>query len=265
METRVNERLSINQIIADCERYWLETKVPRSVSNAMKLELESHLYEAVAAGKQPAAVVGNDLAQFAESWASEFRSPAAAESWKRIQQRESQTRSRLIGAGLTAAGLATIAVGFMTKEEAVDDIEFWLWLWVGAAVVLGIGEMVTAGFFLLPFAGAAVVAALLALLGVHPLIQLIAFAIFSVVFLIALRRFAKSDEEVMHPVGAKRYVDARGTVTESIDPYSGEGRVRVETEQWRATTDLDEVIEAGTPIVVVDVRGARLVVEPAQI
>ena len=69
----------------------------------------------------------------------------------------------------------------------------------------------------------------------------------------------------MHPVGAKRYVDARGTVTEAIDPFSGEGRVRVETEQWRATTDLDEVIDTGTPIVVVDVRGARLVVEPIRI
>jgi membrane protein implicated in regulation of membrane protease activity len=265
METRVSDRLTINQIVADCERYWVETRVPRSVSNAMKLELESHLYEAAAAGKEPAAVVGKDLAQFAESWASEFRSPATTESWERIQRRQSQTRSLLIGAGLTAAGLATIAIGFMTKEESVDEMEFWLWLWVGAAVVLGVGEMITAGFFLLPFAGAAVVTAILALIGVHPIIQLFTFAIFSVLFLVALRRFAKSDEEVTHPVGAKRYVDARGTVTEAIDPYSGEGRVRVETEQWRATTDLNEVIEAGTAIIVVDVRGARLVVEPEQI
>ena len=265
METRVSDRLSIKQIITACERYWLETKVPRSVSMAMKLELESHLHEAATAGKDPATVVGADLASFAESWASEFRSPAAAEAWKRIQRRESQTRSRLIAAGLTAAGLAIIAIGFITKEEAVDEMEFWLWLWIGAAVVLGVGEMITAGFFLLPFAGAAVVTAMLALFGVHPIIQLATFAVFSVLFLIALRVFAKSEQDVVHPVGAKRYVDARGTVTEAIDPFSGEGRVRVETEQWRATTDLDEVIDTGTPIVVVDVRGARLVVEPIQI
>jgi membrane protein implicated in regulation of membrane protease activity len=231
----------------------------------MKLELESHLHEASAAGKDPAMVVGTDLASFAESWASEFRSPAAAEAWQRIQRRESQTRSRLIAAGLTAAGLITIAIGFMTKEEAVEDIEFWLWLWVGAAVVLGIGEMMTAGFFLLPFAMAAVVSALLALVGVHPIIQLVSFAVFSIIALVALRRFAKKDEDVLHPVGAKRYVDARGSVIETIDRDSGVGRVRVETEQWRATTDLDEVIEVGTPITVVDVRGARLVVEPTEI
>ena len=253
METRVSERLSIKQITTACERYWLETKVPRSVSSAMKLELESHLHEAAAAGKDPAAVVGPDLAAFAESWASEFRSPAATEMWQRIQRRESQTRSRLIGAGLTAVGLATIAIGLMTKEEAVEDIEFWLWLWVGAAVVL------------VPFAMAAVVSALLALLGVHPIIQLVSFAVFSIIALVGLRRFAKKDEEVMHPVGAKRYVDAQGSVTETIDRYAGEGRVRVETEQWRATTDLDQIIEVGTPVTVVDVRGARLVVEPTEI
>ncbi len=79
------------------------------------------------------------------------------------------------------------------------------------------------------------------------------------------RRFAKKDQEVLHPVGAKRYVDARGAVTEAIDRHTGVGRVRVETEQWRATTDLDGVIEVGTPVTVVDVRGARLVVEPTEI
>jgi membrane protein implicated in regulation of membrane protease activity len=265
METRVSERLSINQIVSDCERYWLETNVPRSVSAAMKLELQSHLYEAESAGKTPAAVVGTDLAAFAESWASEYRSPATAESWARIKKRESQTRGRLIAAGLTAVGLATITIGFMTKEEAVEVIEFWLWLWVGAAVVLGIGEMVTAGFFLLPFAMAAVVSALMALAGVHPIVQLVSFAIFSVIALVALRRFAKKDQDVVHRVGSKRYVDAKGIVTETIDRPADTGRVRVETEQWRATTDLDVVIDVGTPISVVDVRGARLIVEPRQI
>lgn len=265
METRVSKRLSINQILADCERYWLETRVPRSVSNAMKLELESHLYEAAAAGKSPASVIGDDLAQFAESWAVEFRSPAAAESWQRIQHRESRTRGRLVTAGLTAIGLGTIAISFMIKEEAVEDVQFWLWLWVGAAVVLGIGEMVTAGFFLLPFAIAAVVSAILALLNVHPLIQLVAFAVFSVLSLIAIRRFAKQEEDIMYPVGAKRYVDARGSVTETIDPFTGAGRIRVETEEWRATTDLNQSIEVGTPVIVLEVRGSRMVVEPAQI
>jgi membrane protein implicated in regulation of membrane protease activity len=35
-------------------------------------------------------------------------------------------------------------------------------------------------------------------------------------------------------------------------------------QQWRATTQLDEVIEPGTEVRVVDVTGARLVVEPME-
>lgn len=147
----------------------------------------------------------------------------------------------------------------------MEDIQFWLWLWVGAAVVLGIGEMVTAGFFLLPFAIAAVVSAILALTGVNWIIQLVAFAVFSIVSLVLIRRFAKKEEDIMHPVGAKRYVDARGTVIETVNPFTGEGRVRVETEEWRATTDLDQVLEVGTPITVIEVRGSRMVVQPAEI
>lgn len=266
MEPRVNERMSIGRILADCERYWLETRVPRSVSNAMKLELESHLYEAAAAGKSPASVVGEDLAQFAESWASEFRSPAAAEAWRRVQQQQSSTRGRLLSLGLTAAGLITVAVGLATKEKAVDDYtQFWLWLWVGAAVVMGVGEMLTAGFFLLPFAIAAVISMVLALLGVHWIVQLISFIVFSIASLLFLRRFAAKDEDVIHAVGAKRYQDARGTVIETVNPFTGEGRVRVETEVWRATTDLDQIIEVGTPIKVLEVRGSRMVIEQVEV
>lgn len=147
----------------------------------------------------------------------------------------------------------------------MENTEFWLSLWVGAAVVLGIGEMMTAGFFLLPFAAGAVVSALLALMGVHPIIQLISFAVFSILALLGIRRFAKSDEEVLHPVGSKRYVDAVGIVIEDIDRFADTGQVRVATEQWRAMTDMDQVIVSGTPIKVTEVRGARLVVEPTQI
>ena len=77
-----------------------------------------------------------------------------------------------------------------------------------------------------------------------------------------MRKFAWRSAEPSYAVGAKRYLNAVGTVTESVDRVAGTGRVRVETELWRATTDADNVIEAGAEVKVVDVRGARLVVEP---
>jgi membrane protein implicated in regulation of membrane protease activity len=40
------------------------------------------------------------------------------------------------------------------------------------------------------------------------------------------------------------------------------GAVKMGTEDWRATTDRDDEIAAGTVVRVVEVRGTRLVVEP---
>ncbi len=140
------------------------------------------------------------------------------------------------------------------------DNEVWRWIWLGVAVVLGVGEMATAGFFLLPFAVGAVVAAVLAWLNIAAAAQWVAFIGVSVLALVALRKFVPTDED--HPaMGANRFLHARATVIEDVERASGAGRVRVETEEWRATTDGD-TIPIGTEVRVTAIRGARLVVEP---
>jgi len=139
--------------------------------------------------------------------------------------------------------------------------ELWRWIWLGAAVVFGLGEIFTAGFFLLPFAAGAAVAAILAFLDVDPVIQGIVFLVFSVLALIALRRFADRGTGPQHPVGANRFVGETALVTEPIERYGSQGRVRMGTEVWRATTD-GALIEPGREVRVVDVRGTRLVVQP---
>lgn len=264
METQVSERLSIKQIIEDCERYWLDTKVPRSRVREMATELESHLLEAAAESKTPEAVVGPDLAEFAEAWASEYRGPASLEAWNNTGDRRAWRRELWSAYGwlLIPIIVVVLLVAVGPKENNVEDVEVWRWIWVVGAAALGVGEMLTAGFFLLPFAIGAVAAAILAFANVNVPIQLGVFVGASILSLWGLKRFAWSEREIVHPVGAKRYVDARATVTEPIDRVRGVGRVRMDTEIWRATTTLDETIEPGTEVRVVDVTGARLVVEP---
>ena len=79
-----------------------------------------------------------------------------------------------------------------------------------------------------------------------------------------MQRFAWRERETVHAIGAKRYVDARATVTETVNRLDGTGRVRLDTEHWRATTVGDDEIEPGTEVRVIDVTGARLVVEPLE-
>jgi membrane protein implicated in regulation of membrane protease activity len=76
-----------------------------------------------------------------------------------------------------------------------------------------------------------------------------------------LRRFVRIGDQNQPNVGSNRFVGQRARVIEAIDRDAGVGRVRMETETWRATTD-GAPIEEGTEVKVLDVRGTRLVVEP---
>jgi membrane protein implicated in regulation of membrane protease activity len=140
------------------------------------------------------------------------------------------------------------------------DNEIWRWLWTGLAVVLAVGEIFTAGFFLLPFAVGGAVAAILAWLNVAIGWQWIAFFVVSVGTLLYLQRFIKKQDIAdTKSIGSNRYLKMQAVVLEQVDPVAGTGRVRVESEEWRATSD-GEIIEPGTPVTITEVRGTRLVV-----
>ena len=139
--------------------------------------------------------------------------------------------------------------------------EAWLWFWVIAAAFLAVAEVFTAGFFMIPFAIGAAAAAVLAYADAGEIPQLVVFLTVSVAALILLRRFVKHGDEKQHPVGSNRFVGQRARVIEAIDPAHALGRVRMDTEIWRATSDTGPIPE-GADVQVVEVRGTRLVVAP---
>ena len=166
--------------------------------------------------------------------------------------------------GLAILACAALVV-VIPKEDTVDA-ENWQWIWVVAAVILAIGELLTAGFFLLPFAVGAAAAAILAFAGASPVWQLLAFTIISVGFLVLLQRYARrrEDDDLPARAGADRYHGRTALVVEPVYRLTGAGQVRMETEDWRATTDSDDEIPAGVEVRVIEVRGTRLVVEPIE-
>ena len=109
----------------------------------------------------------------------------------------------------------------------------------------------------------AAAAGILALASIGVWLQIIAFVVISVAALWFLQHYAKSDVRgELLPVGASRYIGATAIVTEAVVRATGSGRVRMGTEDWRATTDGNDEIAADTEVRVIEVRGARLVVEP---
>ena len=136
-------------------------------------------------------------------------------------------------------------------------------IWVIAAVVLAIGEMVSLSFFLAPFAGGAAVAAVLSALGAGSTIEWAAFLVVSVVLLAALRPIAREHQRTKGKVkmNTAALVGQTAMVVERIANAEGVGCVKLDGEIWTARAfDEDEVIEPGTKVHVLEIRGATALV-----
>src|SRR4051794_30887942 len=135
-------------------------------------------------------------------------------------------------------------------------------LWLIAAVLLAIGEIATTGFFLAPFAGGAAVASLLAALDAGATIEFAAFLVVSVVLPAALRPVARAQQRDRGVrTGTAALVGQTAMVIERIANAEGVGCVKLDGEIWTARAyDDDEVIEPGTRVHVLEIRGATALV-----
>jgi len=140
-------------------------------------------------------------------------------------------------------------------------VKVW-WIWMIIAAIFVIGEIFTAGFFLLWFGIGAAIAGVLALLDLGAVWQWIAFVVISGVLFAVSRRFAERFSKKQPPgIGADRFIGKKGVVLEEIDNIKNTGRVRIGKEEWRADSDTGEVIPVGKRVEVVRLDGTHLVVK----
>jgi membrane protein implicated in regulation of membrane protease activity len=137
----------------------------------------------------------------------------------------------------------------------------WI-VWVVLAGAFGIGEILTNGFFLAPFALAAAVAAG-ADAAIGDTAAVIAFVVMSLMTLVLVRPVVR--RHIRTPplirTGAAALVGRRAMVLERIANDEGVGCVRIDGEVWTARSlDDDEVIEPGTVVDVVQIKGATALV-----
>lgn len=141
-------------------------------------------------------------------------------------------------------------------------MDAWV-LWLIAAVIFGVGEIATVGFFLAPFAGGALVAALIAAIGAGTALSWVAFLVVSLVLLAALRPIARRQRRQPPALrsGTAALIGKTGMVVERISNDEGVGCVRIDGETWTARAyDEDVVIEAGERVHIMEIRGATALV-----
>ena len=136
------------------------------------------------------------------------------------------------------------------------------WVWFSTAVLLSLAELVGGEFVLLMLGGGALAASLVALVAPHLLwLQLIVFALTSVGLVIGarptlLRRFHGPSQI---RTGIDAMIGSKATVISTVDASGGQ--VKIGGEVWSALgVDGHRPLPPGTPVTVVEVRGATAVV-----
>ena len=138
-------------------------------------------------------------------------------------------------------------------------------LWLIAAGVLGVAEILTLTFVLGMVAVAAVAAAILAGVGLPAVVQIGSFAGVSLLLLGVVRPIARRHLHMPASLqsGTAALVGRRATTVTEVD--STGGQVRIGGEVWSARPyDEHHVIPAGTAVDVVQIDGATAVVLSAE-
>ena len=142
-------------------------------------------------------------------------------------------------------------------------MDAWL-VWLIAGVFAAVGEILTTGFFLAPFAVGAFGALIVALVGGGGALQGIVFTALTVASFALVRPIAR--RHMYQPpqlrTGTAALIGRSAMVLETVDNDHASGQVRIDGEVWTARAyDEDRVFEAGTKVQVMEIRGATALVD----
>jgi membrane protein implicated in regulation of membrane protease activity len=137
-------------------------------------------------------------------------------------------------------------------------------VWIIAAVVLAVGEMLTLSFFLAPFAAGALLAALVSAVGGGLVGSWAIFVITSLLLLLVVRPIARSHRKqpAQLRTGTAALIGGKGTVVERIANLEAVGAIRLDNgEVWTARAyDEDHTFDIGERVEVIQIRGATALV-----
>jgi len=139
-------------------------------------------------------------------------------------------------------------------------VEEWV-LWMAAAGLLAVGELLTMGFFLAPIAIAAVLAGVAALVGAGLAVQLVVFILASAASVGLLRPVARRHLHTPARIrtGTAALVGRPATVIERVDADGGS--IKLAGEVWSARAfDEDHAFEPGQRVEVLKIEGATALV-----
>ena len=135
-------------------------------------------------------------------------------------------------------------------------LEFWIIL----GIIFLIGELLSGGFYLLSIGLGAIAAAILNYLQFSITLQIIAFILITVIFILISRPLYKklNKNTIDKKANTERLIGLKAKVTEDIDSHKI-GNINVNGEVWKAISD--EKISKGETVEITEIEGVKLKVK----
>lgn len=146
----------------------------------------------------------------------------------------------------------------------LGGLEAWIFWLILAGVFVAV-EAMTFGLVSIWFTLGSLVAMVAALLGAEFWLQVVLMVIVSGIFLFLFIRFRDKlglTTVSKSQTNADRIIGDHAEVIQQIDPIRGTGQVKVRGQVWSAVTEEDLVVPEGRYVIVKEIRGVKLVVEP---
>ncbi|MEI3348282.1 MAG: NfeD family protein [Dysosmobacter sp.] len=144
-------------------------------------------------------------------------------------------------------------------------MEYMIWIWLGAAVVFGILEAMTAGLISVWFVAGAVAAMAAAMLEADVMVQAGVFIVVSALALALTRPLVRRWTQTRTvATNADRVLGQMAKVTETVDNDNSMGAVYVDGKTWSARSSDGSVIPAGTRVQVERMEGVKLFVSTCE-
>ena len=133
--------------------------------------------------------------------------------------------------------------------------------WFIVAIIFGVGELMTTSLTLIWFSIGALVSMLLSPFIESVFIQVMIFAIVSIVLLvIATKYLVDRDKNVKYNTNLQGIISQKGIVVQDIELYEV-GVVKLNGEEWSAISKDKVKIKKGSIVEVVQIEGVKLIVK----
>ncbi len=139
-------------------------------------------------------------------------------------------------------------------------------VWLIIAGLFFIGEIATVGFLIFWFGVGALIAMIVSLFTSNIIIQTAIFIISSTILIFATKPFVKKFADVKKTnTNVYSIIGKKALVIKTIDPIHSVGQIKLNGEVWTAESENNAIIEEGSEVEVLEIKGVKAIVKPTKV